>query len=426
MTRDRGIGGVGQPEFLKAALPASGTIVKLGAWKEAIEQRAINFFGRQLDLDRTGQQFRAFGGQVDRVSLRTLVAKHRFFDTSRRLDQAIPLACRKLRRMTRLDDLCLGQLGDGQVHVVAAENQMATDRDPMKLNLIARVARRSHSDQCQVGCPASDVAHQNQLSGMNELSPVVAVSIDPSVKSCLRFFDQINASQPRLLGRLDRQFPCHFVERRRQRDHDVLLIERIVRMSVIPGRAQMSKVARRRGDRRHPRHVGVAMPGKKVSRSIDAIMRKPTLGRSDPASRVTLAGVASQHADTRRGRLVAALPRQARTGTGGLARREFVVKRRQRFSRFELAEIDPLRNPKRLDTTSPACSVSTKHIAQFVVPRSIPTTNREAVSDSFVRRLGWFRQNVVSCYESFRSELLAGEVTDPLLARSRILNSIFH
>ena len=60
----------------------------------------------------------------------------------------------------------------------------------------------------------------------------------------------------------------------------------------------MSKVARGRSDRRHTRHVGVPMPGKKVGRSIDAIMRQPTLRRSDPASWVTLAGVSSQDANT--------------------------------------------------------------------------------------------------------------------------------
>ena len=67
--------------------------------------------------------------------------------------------------------------------------------------------------QTKINCPR-----------MNELSPVAAVSIDPGVESRLWFLDQINASQPGFLGGLDRQFPCHFVERRRQRDHHVLLI----------------------------------------------------------------------------------------------------------------------------------------------------------------------------------------------------------
>ena len=106
--------------------------------------------------------------------------------------------------------------------------------DPMKLDLIAPVTGGLHTDQRQVGCPTSNVTHQNQLSGMNEVWPVAAVSIDPGVKGGLWFFDQINASEPRLPGCLDRQFPCDLIEGRRQRDDDVLLIKRIFPVRVIP------------------------------------------------------------------------------------------------------------------------------------------------------------------------------------------------
>ncbi len=106
-------------------------------------------------------------------------------------------------------------------------------------------------------------------------------------------------------------------------------------------------------------------------------------------ARVTQAGVPRQHANASIGTM-RSLPGQAQAGAGGLAGGELVVKRRQRFPGFELTEIDALRNSKRLDTPvrTPfsdrflVWSVSTKHIAQFVVPRSIPTTNREAVSNS--------------------------------------------
>ncbi len=134
-------------------------------------------------------------------------------------------------------------------------------------------------------------------------------------------------------------------------------------MSVIPGGSQMSKVARRRGDRRHSRHVGISMPGKKVSRSIDAIMRKPTLRRSDPASRVALAGVSSQHANTRCGGFVAALPRQTHTGTRGFTWSSVRSETRAASLWIRVDRDRPIEESETSRQTSPAgaCRRNTSH-----------------------------------------------------------------
>src|SRR6056297_139388 len=194
----RWISGIRQAEFLEPALSALRWFVQPHRWKESIQQSLVDLRSSKFDLNRTGQQLRSFARDVDRVAFRTRIGQHRLFDTSGRLYQSVPLhrgqrsiglACLKLR---------FGLFGNRQIHVVAAEDQMPSHSDAMKLHLISRLARWLDSDQSQVGCSAPDVTNQNQLAGADQVLPVVTVPIDPGVKGGLRFLNQVDSPQPRL------------------------------------------------------------------------------------------------------------------------------------------------------------------------------------------------------------------------------------
>ena len=60
---------------------------------------------------------------------------------------------------------CGEQLGHmvrkGEVHVVAAHQQVVTDRQPAQFKLAVLLG---DIDQRQVGCPAADIAHQQSIA----------------------------------------------------------------------------------------------------------------------------------------------------------------------------------------------------------------------------------------------------------------------
>jgi hypothetical protein len=118
-------------------------------------------------------------------------------------------------------------LGQGEVHVVAAQDQVIADRHAVELHLL--LLARADADQREVGRAAADVAHEDRLPGRDELFPLLLVFVDPGVKRRLRLFDQHDAGQSRAGRRLHRQLAGDLVERRRQREDDLLPLEGLVR-----------------------------------------------------------------------------------------------------------------------------------------------------------------------------------------------------
>ena len=128
----------------------------------------------------------------------------------------------------------------GQIEIVAAEDQVIADGHAVELHLAAFAA--ADADQREVGRAAADVADEDLLARLDKLVPAVAMGIDPGVERRLRLFDQHHPRQAGQGGRLDRQLPGHFVERGRQREHEILLGQRMLREAGVPGGADVGQV----------------------------------------------------------------------------------------------------------------------------------------------------------------------------------------
>ena len=154
-------------------------------------------------------------------------------------------------------ELLRGGVGQRQVHVVAAEQDVIADGDPLERQVALDLADR---DQREVGGAAADVAHQDHVTDGELLAPAVAGLAQPRVERRLRLLEQRHVRQARVGGGAHRELARDRVERRRHRQQHLLRGQRRVGMRVVPGRAHMAEIARRGLDRRHARHLGRRLP----------------------------------------------------------------------------------------------------------------------------------------------------------------------
>jgi len=81
-----------------------------------------------------------------------------------------------------LQDAC-----EGEVHVVAAEQDVVADRDALEREVPFRCR---HRNQREIGRPAADVAHQHEIADFHPSAPAVPLRVEPCVEGGLRFFER--------------------------------------------------------------------------------------------------------------------------------------------------------------------------------------------------------------------------------------------
>ena len=87
----------------------------------------------------------------------------------------------------------LDVMRQGEIHVVAAEEQVVANGDAMEADGALGVTLRfvpADLDQAEIGRAAADVADQDALPGLDVSIPVVAGRIDPGVEGGLRLFEE--------------------------------------------------------------------------------------------------------------------------------------------------------------------------------------------------------------------------------------------
>ena len=174
-------------------------------------------------------------------------------------------------------------VGQRQIHVVAAHQQMVADGQPLQLQLSFGLG---DFDQCQVGRAAADVTHQQAIADVQELAPAFTLRGEPGVHGRLRFLqqDQVGRQAGGQRG-LARQFAGGGIERGGNRQDHSLLGHGSVRMLGLPGGDQVIQIMAGGGDRRDLGHLARRVPRQNRLPPIDTTVAQPGLGRSDRALR---------------------------------------------------------------------------------------------------------------------------------------------
>ena len=144
----------------------------MNEWKEPVDQQPLHLVASQFDLNRAADQPRAGARQVDGKSLRRPLVEQRFLHLPRSLHEHRPLPRFELAFARKLS---LDMLGQSEVKIVAAEDQMLADRDPMKLRLALAV--EPDVNEREIRRAAADIANQDLLPGTNQLLPIRAVAL---------------------------------------------------------------------------------------------------------------------------------------------------------------------------------------------------------------------------------------------------------
>ena len=112
---------------------------------------------------------------------------------------------------------------EGEVHVVAAEQDVIADRDALEREVAVVLA---DEDQAEVGRAAADVAHEQQVADAELPPPALARAVDPRVAGGLRLLEQRHAREAGVGRGPQRQLARLFVERCGHGDEHVLAVER--------------------------------------------------------------------------------------------------------------------------------------------------------------------------------------------------------
>ncbi len=233
-----------------------------------------------------------------------------------------------------------------QVHVVASQQDVVAHGDPLEREVALVVA---NLDEREVGGPAPDVDDEDDVPHRHVASPRVAALRNPVVQRRLGLLEQhgciLEAGE---LRRLEGEFAGDGVERSGHREHDVLLLERVVGVRLVPSGPQMREVARRRLQRRDARDVVVdrlvlLMVGRRqdLGAAIDARMRQPALGGGDESTRCGRALGPGEAADHIPG---AGVPGQTQGVLGELRGRRKEQERGQQRARVHLRGREHLRD----------------------------------------------------------------------------------
>ena len=280
VTCHRRVGRERQSELLESGTAATRPSIERHQGKEAFHQQFVNFAPQDLDLprppiNREPDQGRlsvscsgAAGPKSVSLSCRlrcTSMAHCRGSNlppppvASDGAKMAHPLPS-PLRPFLRLSlsllpcsllparQLLFQVVRQGKIEIIAAEDQMITDGHAVELDLAAFAA--ADADQREVGRAPADIADEDLLARLDKLVPSVAMGVDPGIESGLRLFDQHHPRQAGQRGRLDRQLPRHFIEGGRQREHEILLGQRMLRKAGVPSGADVGQVPRADFDRR--------------------------------------------------------------------------------------------------------------------------------------------------------------------------------
>ena len=257
-------------------------------------------------------------------------------------------------------DLALQCMGQGKVHIVAAQQNVFPDGDPVQFQFLREAAGRlGDGDEAEVGRAAADVADEDEIARGNLMVPgnraLVGLRVrDPGIEGCLRFLEQRDAAKPGGERGFMGERTGHFVERRRHRQHHVAVLQIGIiaaLVQVVHGRmAHVFEIAARGFQWRHLPFRERRLPGQDRRAAIHMRIAEPGFRRCDQAVRHeggTLAGEGAHH----RGHAFRIVPGQGKSSLrvfagrgdvqGGGKQRLFA----NHLGRQDLGDLDAARDP---------------------------------------------------------------------------------
>ena len=161
--RDGGVGRVGQADLGQAgAAAARGQIGRSARRQEAVEQHRLEQLARELGLDRAPDDLRAAAQNIHGRRVLLGFREKRFLGAPARVQQADAL--RRVEALHALRQRAGNRVGQGQVHVVAAQQDVLAHGQTREHQVAGFVL---DGDQGEVGRPAADVAHQDDVAGLD-------------------------------------------------------------------------------------------------------------------------------------------------------------------------------------------------------------------------------------------------------------------
>ena len=296
MPRDRAVGRVRKAPVAQTRLGAIGPRARIADREKAIERQSLNLVARDRRRLRTGQEARPPARQRDDVMVlsRAETGERALLQIPTRRDEVIPLRAghpTTFRHKARLE-----QRREGEIDVVAAEQDMFADRNPPD---VGDPTRRTgpRLEQTEIRGAAADVDHQDmpRLGGVR-VPPFPqrlgrAVPLEPAIESRLRLLQKPHAiGKARFLRSIQREALRGGVERSRDRNGDVLRIERKAGSGEagVPGVPQMAQDQRGGADGRDllRRLEIIRSPGQDRRGPVGRMVTQPRLRRPhDPSGR---------------------------------------------------------------------------------------------------------------------------------------------
>ena len=208
MTGHRRIGSIGQPDLLETQPPLSGRHrVARHRWKKSFHQRRIHVRRGQRGGNGAANQARAAAQQRDRVFFLCGVAEQRLFSEPRLVPEAVQLP--GIDAMSRRFEPLLEKSRKREIHVVAAEQDVLTDRDTLERQVASR-SPTAISEKSVVPPPTSQTRTRSPTR--DPPPPAIAERIEPGVERGLRLLEQRHALEARTARRSHRQLARRLVE----------------------------------------------------------------------------------------------------------------------------------------------------------------------------------------------------------------------
>jgi hypothetical protein len=180
--------------------------------EEALDNNGLRFFTCQFHTDRTADHATATAKHRERARLSIGICQQAFLGFAAGMGEPSELVLIE-RHAAITTKLGRHRVGQRQVEIVAAEQDVIANRDTLETKIAAVIA---HFNEAKVCGAATDVTDEHALARIHHLAPVCLMLVKPGIKGCLWLFEKCHM-QAGVFGRFHSQVAGDGIERGRNR-----------------------------------------------------------------------------------------------------------------------------------------------------------------------------------------------------------------